>query len=106
MVVRGFDSALRYTVSSQTVHELEYLVDLGAYWLNGQCSCMDFTCRHEPILTRGGPRVEPSDATRCKHIRVARECVLDYLLRELSRNEAKAAGKKPEPRVGSHVQAG
>lgn len=60
---------------------MTYLVDLQALGYNGQCGCDDFQYRRRPLLRKlPGPR----DTTRCVHIRLAREWLLDRLLGRLS----------------------
>lgn len=68
---------LRYFVRSSTTRE-EYLVDLAAYDGNGACTCKDFQCRIEPMLSRG----EKPRRTHCKHLRAAREDLANALIQE------------------------
>lgn len=75
------DYPTRILVNSEENPEEEaYLVDLCRYKVgnvfNGVCQCKDFVFRCEPRLKR------PDNTTifRCKHIRYARENVIDALL--------------------------
>lgn len=72
---------LRFRVRSRTKSAMSYLVDLQALDFNGQCGCDDFQYRRRPLLRKlPGAR----DTTRCVHIRMAREWLLDRLLRYMA----------------------
>lgn len=94
MVVYPHDNFLRFRVTSQTQSELEYVVQLDSYVCNGECTCQDFECRHRPVISRPGPtggRVEGSNDTRCKHIKLCREVMLDAFILQCVANEKEAA---------------
>lgn len=71
---------LRFYVRSRTNPRQQYLVDLMAMRMNGQCGCDDFAFRKGPAF-RLHP--VPSDATRCIHIRAVREWLLNRMLGKL-----------------------
>lgn len=83
MTPRPHDGPLRWIVPSSSKPGEVHLVELDAYEGNGRCSCPDFTCRHEPVL-RETPKLGGVDKTRCKHIRKARNKLLDDLIKRLS----------------------
>jgi hypothetical protein len=86
MVIKPYDSALRFLVTSQTEGPIKcYIVQLDAYWCTGQCTCEDFTFRHEPILVR--ERHNNEDTLRCKHIRAARLAFCSHMIRLLAEQE-------------------
>jgi hypothetical protein len=64
----------RVHVQSESRPEITFLVDLQANALNGWCSCEDFQARCGERGTK----------TRCKHIRAARDWLLDQFLTELA----------------------
>ena len=65
---------LRFHVASRTYGDVSYMVDLAAFKFNGACTCDDFQFRWEPKLRAGAT---PGDATRCWHLRAARNYLLD-----------------------------
>src|SRR5205814_7835687 len=65
---------LRFRVASRSESGTAYIVDLAAFGCNGRCECDDFKFRKEPKLWAGA---HPSDALRCRHIRLARDYLLD-----------------------------
>lgn len=89
MGVHKFDSPLRFLVDSHSRGEIQHLVDLSAYELNGECSCEHFTHRLRKHLEKGA---EPGDHLRCHHIKDARAHVADALVTQ----EALKAGGRPK----------
>jgi hypothetical protein len=88
MTVREFDIGT-YIVSSETVDQKEYLVDINAYAGNGECSCEDFTYNKRKIIEATGVIVkyrEP-ETTRCKHIH---ECLTEFADTVLNRVHGRA----------------
>lgn len=82
------DYPTRILVNSEEHPEEEaYLVDLCGYKVgnvfNGVCQCKDFVFRCEPRLKRPGNTI----ICRCKHIRYAREIVLDYVLPAMRKHD-------------------
>lgn len=77
--VRRFEPPFRWRVESESRPSAPHLVDLLGYDGNGECSCPHFVFTLARELKMG--RV-PSPATRCKHIRAAREALLNALIRE------------------------
>lgn len=75
-----YDYPTRMLVHSESVTGDSYLVDLTAYQVgevfNGSCTCPSFKLTMERKLKQS----ENERIYRCKHIRWARENVLDYLL--------------------------
>ncbi len=81
------DYPTRLVVHSETDQDESYLVDLTAFQrgtsadgtpiYNGSCMCRHFAFSCEPKLKQ--PQYD-GKIFRCKHIRWARENVLDYLL--------------------------
>lgn len=59
-----------------------YLVDLEEHQFNGFCGCRDFETRHAPRIRE--PGWTPGDATRCHHIRAARNWWLEQQLRQVA----------------------
>ena len=75
---------LRWLVSSGTRPGVTHLVDLADLDGNGACSCEHFVFHLEPRL-RSGKTTTP---LRCKHIKVAREALINrtiHLLEEIHR---------------------
>jgi hypothetical protein len=91
MVIRPFDRYLSFEISSQEEPDVWYKVQLDDFWQNGQCNCPDFTFRRAPYLVRGehdkGDSCDDIDKYRCKHLRVVREILCDYLIRLLAKKE-------------------
>ena len=95
-----FDYPTRLIVVSETDSEESYLVDLGRWPIyktdkgvqvyNGSCGagagigCKDFRYRCEPMLKK---IANAGKVFRCKHIRWARENVLDYLIEHCVNND-------------------
>lgn len=77
--VRRYEPPFRWQVESQSNPRTPHLVDLLGFHGNGECSCPHFTFTLARELRMG--RV-PSPATRCKHIRAAREALLNTLIKE------------------------
>lgn len=83
--VRVFEPPFRWHVQSESEPQFPHLVDLLGYAGNGECSCKHFLCRMAPELKQGR---KPTPATRCKHIRAAREALINNLIRQhLHENE-------------------
>lgn len=70
-----------WQVESDSENGLPHLVDLSSYSGNGACDCRDFVFRKEPDLRLGR---RPSPITRCKHIKAAREALLNECIREIN----------------------
>jgi hypothetical protein len=88
MKIRPYDHPLRFLVSSQTEGEIkQYVVQLDAFWCTGQCTCEDFTFRHEPILVR--ERHNDEESLRCKHIKAVRKVFASHMIRLLSEQEGR-----------------
>lgn len=84
---------LRFYVSSDTIGQPPYLVDLMSINCNGECACADFITRRRK-LAKGG--VTQGRRTRCKHIEAARSFFLDKILHETARRiKASAKGISP-----------
>lgn len=65
-----------------------YLVDIIAYGRTGRCECPHFKCTKEPDLKlemATSPGTLPNESARCKHIKAARNWVLDRFLCELEK---------------------
>lgn len=77
--VRRFNPPWQWHVASESEPDQPHLVDITGYQGNGECSCRHFRFRLAPELRMGRT---PSPATRCKHIRAAREALLNTLVRE------------------------
>lgn len=77
--VQRFEPPWRWRVQSQTDPMHPHVVDLTGYNGNGECSCKHFVCTLARELKMGRA---PSPATRCKHIRAAREALINTLIRE------------------------
>lgn len=105
--VESFDHSTRWRVRSRTGGD-KYVVDLGAYFGNGRCSCRDFEVRMEPILKHGKKPEDavaagivevreyhfgPWDACRCYHLMRARQVLVDAFISTL-----KAAEDAQRPR--------
>lgn len=88
---------LVYWVQSESGKEIDpYRVDLTGYNGNGECNCMNFKTKHGPVLSRTPPLLlKPSPATRCKHIRAAREYFTDEAIGFIVKQETEPA---PEPK--------
>jgi hypothetical protein len=84
--MRKADCSTRWWVESETDPGHEYLCDLVAYNEIGQCDCPDFQIRKEWIARRA---TVSSDDLRCKHLRAAREKMLNSLLRHIHKNETR-----------------
>lgn len=83
-----YDDALRFTIPSRSKAHETHMVDLGAYDCNGQCDCIHFATKMEPLLRRqitAAQAIEqgllktkrcttqhPEDVLRCYHIVDAR----------------------------------
>jgi len=84
MRIDPYDNMMRWRVSSETEPGKAYIVDLTSYWHNGQCTCEDFTFRHEPLLSRKyydrGQDSKWIDHYRCKHIRAVREVFCNHMI--------------------------
>ncbi len=78
---------LRFHVSSASSRR-EHLVDLEERGFTGRCTCDNYEMRLWPSARKG--LIEPKLA-RCKHIRAAREHLLDKLLEGIA---GAANGKK------------
>jgi hypothetical protein len=76
---RVFNPPLEWHVESQSHPQLPHLVNLGGYDGNGECDCENFTFKKLPEVKAGR---RPQPATRCKHIRAAREALLNRAIRE------------------------
>lgn len=72
---------LRFHVQSRSDGKTQYLVDLEALGMNGQCGCMHFETRCKPLLR--AQRGLSSRGTRCWHIWRARDWILDKMIRDL-----------------------
>lgn len=72
-----YNPPLQWLVESESHPTQPHLVDLGAYAGNGECSCKDFSTRRAPELKAGR---RPSPLTRCKHIKAARERLLNRVI--------------------------
>ena len=98
--VRRYNPPLQWMVASEEqagdAEVPPYLVDLGAYGGNGECCCKHFLCRLAPELKAGR---RPGPATRCKHIKAARECLLNHYIREHleSQNQPNKGNRPPCP---------
>jgi hypothetical protein len=66
-------------VDSESVSGESYLCDLAAHDRNGSCTCPNFELKLRPMLRAPGNKF----VYRCKHIKWARDFVLDYLIKEL-----------------------
>lgn len=94
------DYPTRYVVDSESENGESYLVDLSKWPLyktdkgvqvyNGSCGlgaeigCKDFRYRCEPMLKK---LENAGKVFRCKHIRWARDNVLDYLIAHCVQND-------------------
>jgi hypothetical protein len=88
MKIRPYDHPLRFLVSSQSEGETkQYVVQLDAFWYTGQCTCEDFTYRHQPILVREEHNDEES--LRCKHLKAVRQKFCSHMIRLLAEQEGK-----------------
>lgn len=78
-----YDYPTRVRVDSESHPGESYLCDLAANNLNGSCTCPNFALRLAPRLK------EPENKLiyRCKHLKWAREFVLDYLVKELDERD-------------------
>lgn len=82
--IRQADCKTRWWVSSQSRPDVEHLVDLMFYHQIGKCTCERFSFGLEPIARLA---TRPTDNLRCKHIRAAREALMDALLWQISEHE-------------------
>lgn len=62
---------------SDTLGQPPYQWDLTSYNGNGECRCRDFETRRLKNLKEGYPR---GVLTRCKHLRRARDYVIDFII--------------------------
>ena len=70
MSATRYDGPFRYQVDSESRHGIKHLVEIDAYENNGACACEHFTMRLETVCKQ--PAFQPSEDTRCKHIKEAR----------------------------------
>ena len=93
--VRG--EATRFFVDSERAGMHPYLVDLQSYGGNGQCMCEHFRIRLESQV-RGEMRKPKNQrwTFRCKHIKWAREYILDLFLEALATPRHTAAHNREE----------
>lgn len=73
-----YDTPYRILVPSFTDPLTSYLVDLKEHGGNGRCGCEHFQFRLAPQMPSDGSA--PPHPMRCKHIRRAREFVLNAIL--------------------------
>jgi hypothetical protein len=85
MRVLPYDSLTRRLVTSQKDPSVTYLVDLMEYNRNGKCTCLGFSCKHQPILENFPPAFcdWEGDFHRCKHIKLLRAVLGVELLETL-----------------------
>lgn len=83
-LIERYDSMTRWRVHSETEKDVWYLVDVMAYHKTGRCVCPHFTMRLEPMARLV---TEEMDCLRCKHIRAARNKLLNALLDEIAEPE-------------------
>lgn len=76
---------LRFLVQSRSRMDVVHLVDLEEYWQSGRCSCENFTFQIEPLLRRLIVRPNTPRAW-CKHIRCAREVVVQAAIRAVAKH--------------------
>ena len=81
LYVKQHDWPFRWLVESETNRAQPHMVDLSSYKGNGECSCLNFSCRLAPELKQGR---HPSNSTRCKHIKAARGMFCDMMIRHHS----------------------
>jgi hypothetical protein len=79
--VRPGGAPLCYYVTSSRAGHDPHQVNLGAHRGNGDCDCEHFVYRLRDAAEHAPAA---SDETRCRHIREAREFLLDELIRRLS----------------------
>lgn len=70
----------RFHVSSESEPDLPHLVDLEPFNWNGQCDCTGFRVHHLKELQAAG---WVNLNRRCRHIKFARDYVLDAILPKL-----------------------
>jgi hypothetical protein len=74
-----------FLVTSESIPDRVYQVDLVANNGIGHCSCPDFAKKRQPLIDAGGKIGDEN--LFCKHIRVSRSHFLDNILSELSKIE-------------------
>lgn len=72
---------LRFLVSSRSRVSIKHQVDLHEHDWNGWCSCEDFEFNRLPVFNRNK---YPSDQSRCVHLRIVREKMLNHLLHRIA----------------------
>jgi hypothetical protein len=73
---------LRFWVRSRSELGVKRLVDLQYQNWNGWCGCQDFEFHRLKVLRENHNM--PSDRSRCWHIRVVREWLMNRLLRDIA----------------------
>ena len=96
MSVRQYDSPLRLFVASNSRAKLEHLVELDAFDGIGQCKCEDFLYRCEPELKQGLRNLP--ELRRCRHIKEARDFVLDKIIATIAQQQKEKEKPKREDR--------
>ena len=88
-MITQLEGELRFLVSSDATTE-QYLVDLEAHGLNGECTCLNFQIVRKKSLLRKEPGLH-----RCKHITRAKLWHHTELLKRIIRQrDGKGAFKK------------
>jgi hypothetical protein len=83
MPVERYENPLRYFVTSSS-RAIKHLVELDALDGNGQCTCEDFKYNRAQLLAAPYNQ-KPSEATRCKHIKEARDALCDSIIEKLAK---------------------
>jgi hypothetical protein len=88
--LEGFD----FLVPSDVLGRDPYKVSLTMYGGNGKCVCKHFDTFCYPNLKRSG--VINDEMTRCKHLRRARNSLVDEILKKYSEQQNKQNNGKHE----------
>lgn len=94
-IVQPFEGEpLRFLVASRRPFVDPYLVDLEENRGNGWCACEDFQFRRQPRIDQAHPL---GPETRCWHIKMARQYLVERVIRELSERGRPARSRRMLP---------
>lgn len=85
--MKVYNPPFEFLVDSQKGTEV-YKVDLLGDGGNGECSCPHYQYRLKQLIKAGQT---PSSATRCKHIRRARNLAMTLIIKEVLADHAERA---------------
>ena len=72
------ESPTRFVFFSDSQKDTAHIVDL----MEGECSCQNFQFRIKPLLDRGVLK-KADKLAKCKHIKKARDILVDQILQQL-----------------------